>query len=423
MARQQKKAYQQAQVLVLVAVAIVSLLAIVGLAVDGGSAFSERRRAQSAADSAALAAALAKTAQQADWQAVATQIVSQNGFDPVLLEIYNPPTGYDCRPDDGKTSPYVGNNEYVQVILRANAPAYFAPVVGIHQFAICVESVARAKPPVNGPLYDGNAMVALSCINPAGIKAFEALGNVLLKVHGGGLFSNSSAENALYTGGKAAIWAPGYAVVGGYDGNGKLYTEDGSAQAVVVEGMPPYPCPPKLEEIIPTPVCTQNGTKNPTTKVVTPGNIPANYLESNAYLQPGVYCISGGKATVNAGDILKGDGVLLFFKDDAYLHINGHATVQLSAATSGPYAGLLIYSLMSNRNDFILNGNSNSYWTGTILVPGSEVQVNGTGASSGYHSQIISDTIYYGGDADGEIWFSADENFKQSSSGAVELAQ
>ncbi len=419
----QRKISQQAQVLVLVAAAVVGLFAIVGVAVDGGSAFSERRHAQSAADSAALAAALAIVSQQPNWQTVATQIVSQNGFDPVLLEISNPPTARDCRPNDGKASPYVGDKEYVQVVLRAKAPAYFAPVVGIHQFTICVESVARATPPVTGPLYDGNAMVALSCINPAGIKAFEATGNVVLKVHGGTLFSNSSASNALYTGGRAAIWAPGYAVVGGYDGNGRLYTEDGSTQAVVVEGAPPYPCPPRLENIIPTPTCTQNGTKNPTTKVVTPGNIPANFLESNAYLQPGVYCISGGKATINAGDILSGNGVLLFFRDDAYFHINGGATVQLSAATSGPYAGLLVYSLASNTNKFILNGNSTSYWTGTILLPGSEVQVNGTGASSGYHSQIISDTIYYGGTADGEIWFNANENFQQASSGAVELAQ
>ncbi len=411
------------QVLVLVAVAILGLVAITGVAVDGGSAFNHRRHAQSAADSAALAAALAKVSQQPNWQAVAMQIVTQNGFDPVQMEIHNPPSTQDCRPEDGKASPYVGNQEYVQVILRSTAPAYFAPVVGFNQFPICVESVARAQPPVNGPLYDGNAMVALSCIDPAGVKAYQAQGNVTLRVHGGGIFSNSSADNALYTGGNAAIWAPGYAVVGGWDGNGELYNEDGTVQGVVTVGVPPYPCPPKLEEIIPTPSCSQDGTKNPTTKIVTPGNIPATYLENNAYLQPGIYCISGGKATINAGNVLEGDGVLLFFQDDAYMHISGGATVQLSAATSGPYAGLLIYSLMSNRNDFILNGNSSSYWTGTILLPGSEVQINGTGASSGYHSQIISDTIFYGGTADGEIWFSADENFKASSSATVELTQ
>lgn len=409
------------QALVLIAAAVIGLVAMVGVAVDGGSAFGERRHAQSAADSAVMAAALAKVSSVPNWREAAQRILAENGFDPSLAVINNPPSVQDCHPDDGRASPYVGDNNYVQIILRSSAPAYFAPVVGFRQFNICVEAVARAKPPVKGPLYDGNAMVALSCIDPAGVKAYEATGNVTLKVHGGGIFSNSRANSALYTGGQAEIWAPAYAVVGGYGGNGKLYTEDGSQQATVTAGVTAYPCPPDLG--ISTPTCSQNGTKNPTTKVVTPGNIPASYLENSAYLQPGVYCISGGKATVNAGDILQGDGVLLFFKDDAYLQINGHATVKLSAATSGDYAGLLMYALYTNRNKFIFNGNSNSYWTGTILLLGAEAQINGTGSTSGYHSQIISDSIYYGGTADGEVWFSADENFKLNLPAVIELTE
>ena len=45
---------ERGQALVLVVVIMIGLLAVVGLAVDGGTAFLERRRMQNAADAAAL---------------------------------------------------------------------------------------------------------------------------------------------------------------------------------------------------------------------------------------------------------------------------------------------------------------------------------------------------------------------------------
>src|ERR1041384_2398959 len=49
------------QALIVIALAAVGLFAIVGLAIDGSIKFSDRRHAQNAADTAALAGALAKS--------------------------------------------------------------------------------------------------------------------------------------------------------------------------------------------------------------------------------------------------------------------------------------------------------------------------------------------------------------------------
>ena len=49
---------QRGQVLVIVAIALITLLGMVGLAVDGSNAFATRRQSQAAADAAAYAAAL-----------------------------------------------------------------------------------------------------------------------------------------------------------------------------------------------------------------------------------------------------------------------------------------------------------------------------------------------------------------------------
>lgn len=50
---------ERGQALILITLAMIGLIGLTGLTVDGGMAFSDRRNAQNAADSAAFAAALA----------------------------------------------------------------------------------------------------------------------------------------------------------------------------------------------------------------------------------------------------------------------------------------------------------------------------------------------------------------------------
>ena len=57
-----KPSKERGQALILIALAAIGLVGIAGLAIDGSAKFSDRRHAQNAADSAALAGALAKAA-------------------------------------------------------------------------------------------------------------------------------------------------------------------------------------------------------------------------------------------------------------------------------------------------------------------------------------------------------------------------
>src|SRR5829696_3991576 len=54
------KSQEKGQVLILIALAAIGLVGFTALAIDGSRVFSDRRHAQNAADTAALAAALAK---------------------------------------------------------------------------------------------------------------------------------------------------------------------------------------------------------------------------------------------------------------------------------------------------------------------------------------------------------------------------
>jgi Flp pilus assembly protein TadG len=78
----QRHALERGQMLVLFALSLVAIIGMVGLVLDSGGAFAQRRSQQNAADVAALAAAndLIVNAGDADWVATAESIASQNGY-------------------------------------------------------------------------------------------------------------------------------------------------------------------------------------------------------------------------------------------------------------------------------------------------------------------------------------------------------
>jgi hypothetical protein len=404
--------HQKGQALVLVVLGIVGLIALVALAIDGGNAFMNRRHAQAAADSAALAAALAKINNQ-DWNASGLARAASNEFynDGVhdTVTVVNPP-GAGCN---GVVGPYAGNNEYIQVIINSNVNTFFAQIVGVAQTHSCVESISRAKPSVTTPIVFGNGMVSL---NPHACKAFWVHGTADTTVIGSGVFVNSDcatgAFQAFDQSGNATITAPGICVVGG-----ATYSAGDVSPAPQTGCGTKLPYPP--EYIWPQPSCSVNGTNSG--GILTPGNIPGSWIGGDITLQPGTYCISGD-VKINANSNISGTGVLLYFMDGG-LTINGGAQVNLSSQTNGSYAGLLIYLPLTNSNTVQLNGNGNSAFTGTILAPASEIQVNGTSSNYGYHSQIIGYTIDLSGTAGTKIIYDDSENFDISLPPTIELVR
>ena len=73
---------ERGQILVLFALSLVAIIGMVGLVLDSGGAFAQKRSEQNAADVAALAAAndLIVNLGSANWQATAHAIASQNGY-------------------------------------------------------------------------------------------------------------------------------------------------------------------------------------------------------------------------------------------------------------------------------------------------------------------------------------------------------
>ncbi len=397
---------EKGQALILIVVAVVGLIGLTGLAVDGGLAYADRREAQNAADAAALSAALASIRGQ-DWQTAALEASAQNGCpcdDEHNVEVHRPPI----------SGPYTGNNEYFQVIIQSQVQTRFGSVIGINQMANTVQAVSRAIPPTLDNMVFGNAIVALK---PEGRGAMRSHGNNNLSVYGGGLFVNSNDGCAFDQMGNSVISSPngGLNIVGGACLRGSI-----DPASVINVGSIPVEYPP--DHLPPTPVCDGPAVQNG--NVLSPG-----YYESNQSfpprgvdtLNPGIYCVDA-TFMMNAHDSLTGHGVVIYMVG-GNIHWNGDAEINLSAPTSGPFAGLLIYMPMTNDEGIILNGNMDSTLIGTILAPASDIQLNGTMSSSMYHTQVIGYTVDLIGTAGIVVTYNAEEQYEVPIPPAIELAQ
>lgn len=123
---------QRGQSLIMVSVVIVILLAFVGLAIDGGNAYLQRRQLQTAADAGALSAARVWCLDHgADWQTVGNTYCSLNAADS---------TGYavTCVTDVGPDAP-------VRVTASAAVPTWFIRILGGDLATINVRAEAQAN--------------------------------------------------------------------------------------------------------------------------------------------------------------------------------------------------------------------------------------------------------------------------------------
>ncbi len=423
---------ERGQAMVLIALVIVGLIAITGLVVDGGMAYANRRQAQNAADSAVLAASLAKLRGD-NYQYAALQQARENGYDDDSeqseVQVHNPPI----------SGPYAGNAQYIQVILTSRQPTYFGSVIGINQMTNTVEAVARAKPPEWNEIMDGFAVISLAPGSDCQKNiAFWAHGEATLELQGGGIWINSNHPTCAFVqrgnGSVAFNDSSPFIIVGGasiqnpqlikrqVDGLGYMVkAEGGSFPMQPIVGAVPVPYPPPF--VLPKPAC---GTKVAKVKddgvTMTPGNWDEDFPpEGVTTLESGIYCINGD-VRVNGSETLEGTGVVLYVEHGS-VHFNGSATIDLAAPGGGPFEGLLMYLPIENDSIVVLNGNAESKFRGTILAPASLIRLAGNDSSYGFHSQIIGYYIELTGDSNLLVKYLDGQNYDAVISPSVEITQ
>jgi Putative Flp pilus-assembly TadE/G-like len=412
------KKRERGQAMILIVFSIIGILGMSALAIDGGNAYVDRRKTETAASAAALTASITRI-EGSDWRAAALATARTNGYDnngiTNTVELNTPPL----------SGPYVGNSEYIEVIITSHLSTYFGVVIGIPQVTSIAHAVSQSKPAEYGQMFDGYAVVSLAphsdCEHKVGFVIYE---EATINLIGGGLFVNS--DNSL-----CAFMSYGSGSVRVKDDS--PITVVGGEQIQKTQLITPYPIqigavplsyPPALQ--MPKAGCgSKNSTVDLLTGVMTSGNTPGGDFppEGVDHLQGGVYCIDGD-FILDDGRTLTGEGVLLMVAD-GQVKISGSAIVHLSASSSGPAPNLLLYLPMKNKSIVSLGGSSDSSYKGTIFAPAADIRITGPSSFSGgnFRSQIIGYYVQVKGQNNIVVMYNDDQNYDAFKMPEVILSQ
>lgn len=427
--------FERGQALIIIVFGMIALIGLTALSIDGGMVYADRRHAQNAADTAVLAAALAKVKGE-DWKPVGDGRAVSNGYpDTDTTSSTTSSTSnveiYSCDEAASSCGQYAGSNEYVQTIITSHVRTYFAPIVGVRELVNRVSAVAHAKPTEVKPWFEGNAVVSLmpGC-KPPGWPSdpFTISGNSTSIVGGSGVLVNSNCNNAITQNGGASMTVnDGFSICS----NGEPSLANYAPGSI---NPPPTDCNGQQDPnamLYPNIDCgTDNGSIsmiNPSPKVyeATPGNyyggFPNVSPSGTLILDKGIYCIHGGDFDLHSSWVITTDrnndgnpgndsneGVL-FYLPDGGVTLNGSSSVTINAMyTSDVPAGLrgiLIYLPPGNSSTVTLNGSSGSEFTGTILAPSSLISLEGVHTSYDVNSQLIGYSLKTSGSASIHIYY------------------
>lgn len=397
---------KRGQALIIIVFAIIGLIAVVALAIDGGNVFLNRRSAQNAADNAALAAALAKannaiiTGDALKSYALAITRLPAYNFADSTVTLHNPPqTG--CG---GSTNAYINDvnkDQYIQVIMNTTVNTYFAPIVGITTLSNCVEAIARVVPGDPVSLCYGALICALSLTDS---RALQTFGGANVTLEQGGGFSNSIDDTeSIYVANNSTITTN--PTTFGLEAVGGINVPTGFQPPIhpFYRKQLSYPLPSVM---IPTYTCDY-----------TYNNLPDDLPGGNLTLVPGVYCITGKidnamyRNATSGGTGIGGVTIVMLNQGISW---TGNTDIVLTAppycspqpCISPPTAGLLIYLPYGNKNNVVkFAGNGTLTITGTILAPdvGSTVHYSGSYSTGTFKSQLVGWKFEFGGGAVGSI--------------------
>jgi hypothetical protein len=392
---------ERGQALIIIVFAIIALFGMTALAVDGGNAYADRRRAQNAADTAALSGALARIKGD-DWVGASVSTAAENGYNndgsSNAVQVFSPPI----------SGPNSGDIEYIQVRITSHIRTFFASIVGMRQITNVVEAVSRTKTPEYTQMFGGALVVSLAPTSDCMVnRALWIHGEATLDLAGGGVFSNSNND-------KCALITEGSGSIRIKDGQVSLVGQPYIQKPKLITPYPPstgavqLPYPPPY--FMPKVGCSRAAVVSPDGSSMSSGSWDEEFPPKGVHsLGPGTYCLNAD-FVLNAGELLEGHSVT-FKMEHGDIHFNGDADFKLSAPTGGDNAGLLIYVPIENKSRIALNGGADARLVGTILAPGSFIRLNGSDNSTGWRSQIIGYTVEVTGNSKIVLVYKDEQNY------------
>jgi Flp pilus assembly protein TadG len=349
---------QKGQALILIVFAVIALIALTGLAVDGSITYSNRQGAQNAADNAALTAALdmANSATTATAQSDALKAASTNGFnnDTTTNTVTVHSGGGFVAGCKGTTPSFSDNTQYVQVIINTNVNTSFSSIVGVKQTHNCVDAIARGQVGTTGAMFNGNAIVATG----TGSNCTDILLNSSAQINatGGGVFDNCGSSTALTINSSSKITGPSAVqVVGGVLNNcGSSCIPEGVTTNATALTMPAAYWS-TIPSIPAAPTCSGAGgatftpidggtisisgsgstatasvnVNSSASAALTPGNFSGLNIGSSAsaVFSPGTYCLPNGFNLNSSASATGNSGTVSLVITDGNIQVGSSATM------------------------------------------------------------------------------------------------
>jgi Putative Flp pilus-assembly TadE/G-like len=409
---------QAGQVLVSAALMLVVVLGFVGLGIDMGVMRYEKRLQQTAADGAAIAAATDLTFggnQTAALNASATNGFTDNtgggacGAPPTNLAVGSV-TVTVCNPPSSGPHAGPGTPQYVEVFVSSGQPTYFMKIFGVASETVTARAVATNT---SGGT-NGSTTGCLYTLGPpsSSIEGVNINGNASLYAPSCGIVDNGNYNTR---GNSLQITANSFGVSGSaqVSGQGGQVTCTNGAASCPTFGAPAAGDP----MLTVTPPCTTpcalgtaitiDGNGNFTGSGVTftagNGNNPGVYTVSpgtyssigisgtggpnggnKVVFSPGTYIIDGpGGLTIPGNANISGSGVTFYFTGSATINMTGNPAMNLSAPSTGTYAGILMWQdkLDTNTTGPSLGGNSGAQFNGILYFPSDQLTFYGTNNS------------------------------------------
>ena len=365
-------------VLTLGAITLPMMLGAAGLGFDTIQWTLTQRHMQRAADSAAIAGAYARL-QNGNVGAQSNNSLTRDG----VTNLSNTPV-VENAPTGGS---YAGDTSAVRVILQTEQALPFASLFMVKPPTIRVEATAKAasngefcvialeNTPIAGITMQGNATVNLGC----------------------GMATNSNASNAVVAGGSSVINATLIAAVGGLSSSGNYAAGTELLPNSIKQRDPFANLPQPQPQNCDAQISVQPNQTRTILGLQSGRCFRGMDLKGTVHFEPGVYFIDAGSFTIGSQAVVTGQGVTFILTSSSAgsnpssiskITINGGATLQLSAPSTGTYAGVLFYQdrRAANQDGNNINGNSNSSFQGAFYFPSQGLDFNGT---AGMNTQCV----------------------------------
>jgi hypothetical protein len=371
---------QSGTYMIVAGLAMPVLVGTAGLGTEAGWWLYTHKNMQSAADSAAVSAATAGSNLNTEADTVTALYGFTNGTKNVTVTVNQPPS----------TGNYTSSPQAVEVLISQPQPRLLSALFGTDPILIKARAVAL-----------GNAGTGcVLALDPTASSAVKVSGSNQLNLIKCNLYSDSNANPSLDVSGSATVSANQVGVVGNISGASNITATNG-----IRTGMRPIADPYANVSPPPEPSCSNakitvnsNGKNTSLPPGCYSGSITVN-AGATLNLDPGIYYLDGANLSVAGNATITGTGVTLVFTGSGSswgtASIGSNAIVNLTAPTSGPTQGIVMYGdrKMPVGTAFNLTGGGTQNFGGAIYLPKANLSFSGGDGTTTSCTKIIADTI------------------------------